>query len=464
MPDGTWTVTELVEGVRAAVNARFAEPVWVKGEIAGIKRGRNNHVWFDLVERDPSGAVTATLPVVLWSSVRAPVNAQLRRAGSIRMDDGVRIRIVGPLDVWVPGGRLQFQMQGIDPAYTLGLLASERDRVLRALDAEGLLGRNRSLPLPAVPHRIGLVTAANSAAEADVLRVLTDSALGWEVVVVDARVQGAGSERAVAAALLAAAGAGVEVVALVRGGGARTDLATFDHELVARTIAGLDVPVLTGIGHEIDTTVADAVAHAAHTTPTACARAVVELARAASDRAELAWSGITTVARRALDDEGMRLAGDAERAVRAVRARTALEAHRADAASERLRRAAPVALSRSAGAVERAAGRVEGTVRSHLRLHHRSLALLAERIGPSAERSLRRSGGALDATEGRVAALDPSRALARGWSITRSEAGTVVRRRDDVGPGDLLVTTVADGTITSLVATEPPDEERPDAR
>ena len=109
MTDGTLSVAELVEGVRAAVAARFDGPVWVHGEISGIKRGRNGHVWFDLVDRDDAGAVTAGIPVVLWSSVRMGVNAQLKRAGSIRMDDGVRIRIAGPLDLWAPAGRLQLQ-------------------------------------------------------------------------------------------------------------------------------------------------------------------------------------------------------------------------------------------------------------------------------------------------------------------------------------------------------------------
>lgn len=463
MTEGTFSVTELVEGVRAAVAARFDGPLWVHGEIAGIKRGRNGHVWFDLVDRNDDGAVVASMPVVLWSSVRMGVNAQLKRAGSIRMDDGVRIRIFGPLDLWAPSGRIQLQMQGIDPNYTLGLLASERDRVLRALADEGLLDRNRALPMPLVPRRVGLVTAAGSAAEADVLQTLADSGLAWEVVLVDARVQGAGSERSVAAALVAAAGAGVDVVALVRGGGARTDLATFDHELVARTIAGLDVPVLTGIGHEIDTSVADAVAHGAHKTPTACAGALVELAVVAHGRAELAWRDIAAVAARAVETGSDRLDHHARHAARAVRARLAVEDHRLGAAATHARRAAPAALERGRAAVERRAGRAEGAGRGHLRVHTRSLDLLAARVGPTATAALRRAGADLSSTATHVQALDPARAMARGWSITRTEAGSVVRRSTDVEPGDTLVTTLADGTVTSTVAAVAPGEDPPDA-
>jgi exodeoxyribonuclease VII large subunit len=354
-------------------------------------------------------------------------------------------------------------MQGIDPTYTLGLLASERDRVLRALAADGLLERNRALPMPLVPRRIGLVTAAGSAAEADVLQTLADSGLAWEVVLVDARVQGAGSERSVSAALVAAAGAGVDVVALVRGGGARTDLATFDHELVARTIAGLDVPVLTGIGHEIDTSVADAVAHGAHKTPTACAGALVELAVVAHGRAEVAWRDIAVLAARTVDTGSDRLDHRARHAARAVRARLAVEDHRLGAAAVQARRAAPIALDRGRAAIERRAGRAEGAARGHLRVHARSLELLAARVGPTATAALRRAGAELSSTASHVQALDPARAMARGWSITRTEAGSVVRRSTDVEPGDTLVTTLADGTVTSTVAAVAPGEDPPDA-
>ena len=271
-------------------------------------------------------------------------------------------------------------------------------------------------------------------------------------MLIDARVQGAGSERSVAAALLAAAGAEVDLVALVRGGGARTDLATFDHELVARTIATLDVPVLTGIGHEIDTSVADLVAHAAHTTPTACAGAIVEMALEAAARAEVAWDGIVRRSEHLLAGEGRAVTSAAAHVVRGVRGRLLLEGHRADAASIRLGRSAPAALERGRGRVERRAARAEASTRAHFRIHTRSLEQVVARLGPAATGALRRAGAELSSTESQLSALDPARALERGWSITRTAAGSVVRRSDDVAPGDTIVTTLAAGTVTSTVA------------
>lgn len=451
MAAASYSVGELLDVVDAVLEEHLRSPVWVQGEIAGLRRGRNGHVYFDLVDRADDGRVQALLPVVLWASTGDLVNAHLRRVGSIRMDDGVRIRVSGSVDLYRARGTVQLHMTGIDPTYTLGLLAGERERVLNALRAEGLLERNRALSLPAVPDRVGLVTAAGSAAEADFLRTLAESGYRWRVVQVDARVQGNGSERDVAAALRTLARRDVDVIAVVRGGGARTDLATFDTELVARTIAGLAVPVVTGIGHETDRSVADEVAHTAHRTPTACAGALVESVGASVRRVESAWGALVAVADRRLAAGRVELGRAARATAHATRTRLAVEAHRHDARGAELRRRAPAAALTASARVERLAGRVDGGARAHLRGHEQALGASAARLSVAAPRALRRSSATLDATAARVAALDPARALARGWSITRAADGTVVRRAADLGPGDVLRTTLAEGAVTSVV-------------
>jgi exodeoxyribonuclease VII large subunit len=326
------------------------------------------------------------------------------------------------------------------------------------------------VPLPVAPLHLGLVTAGGSAAEADVLETLRESGLAWRVLHVDARVQGVGAAEEVAAGLLTAASAGVEVIALVRGGGARTDLATFDHELVARTIAGLSVPVVTGIGHETDQSLADLVAHRAERTPTACAAALVAHVLAARGRAEAVWATIRARADGALATASADAAHRARRAAHATTTVLAIEERRLDHARHLVRRGGPTTLARAAGRLERAAGAVDATSRAHLRTHQHRLDVAAATLAAAAPRSLRHAERSLDGFAGRVDANDPRRALARGWSITRTRTGTVVRTTNDVEPGDTVVTTVADGAITSVVAPPAPDpppsrtETDPDAR
>ena len=114
MPEASFTVSELLTTARDAIEAELGGAVWVEGEISGFKKGRNNHTYFNLIEKDEANKVVAQLSVALWAGNRAKVNARFKDTGPIRMDEGVRMRIRGPLELWVPGGRLQLSMQDIN--------------------------------------------------------------------------------------------------------------------------------------------------------------------------------------------------------------------------------------------------------------------------------------------------------------------------------------------------------------
>ncbi len=408
----TYRVSDLTDAIQTALDVCFPDEVWVQGEISSLNRSPAGHVYFQLIEAgEPGGPPVAQLAVTLFSSAKASVNATLKRVGGMRMTDGVEIRLRGRLSFYGAQGRVQLRMSAIDPDYTLGRLASDRERLLRTLAAEGLLGRNATLPLALRPLRVGMVTSSGSAAEADFLHELDVSGLAWEVIAVDTRVQGTASDRGVAAALRQLAGHELDVVAVIRGGGARTDLATFDREVVARAIAGLRLPVVTGIGHEIDRSVADEVAHTACKTPTACAAFLVARARGFHDRVDGRWVEIRRAAASRLDRADRHLQTSAAGVVRSGQAAVLAGDLRIGEASRRLARAAP--------------------------------------------RSVERATLHLDTTATRVGSLDPARALARGWSITRTATGALVRSAATPRPGDRLVTTFIDGSTHSQVVDEP---------
>ena len=441
--DQTLTVSELGIVVRAALEAAMPYGVWVEGEISGINRSRNGHVYFDLTEPadSPGAAPLATVPVVLFRDNRDRVNRLLKRHGDpIRMSDGVRIRIQGVVDYYPPQGRIQFRMSAIDPTYTLGRLAAERDALMAALSADGLLRANARHPLPAVPMRVGVVTSIGSAAHADITTVFERSELAFTLVEVDTPVQGQGAEHGVAAAITAAAGAGVDVILVARGGGSKTDLATFDHEVVARAIAAATVPVITGVGHDIDRSVADEVAHTATTTPTAAAQLVV--ARVAE------WLGRLAECERSVVSGGRRAIERAEHRVElARRGVIASGLGAADRADERL--------AHDSQRLSRAARRADQRARAQLDL-------AVARIDVARRHALRRAEDRIDVVEARVRALDPAVALARGWSITRTADGTIVRSLAGLGPGAVITTRVADGTATSTIDRIDLDETEPD--
>lgn len=435
IPVPTWTIAELHEALNGLLVHVFGEEVWVEGELCNMKRAANSHVFFDLVdpgrERDTNRPM---LSVTLFSTDRQAVNRHLiNEGGRVRMDDGVRVRIRGRLNV-SPRSRLQLRMSWIDPAYTLGVMGADRDRVLAALAAEDLLGRNALVPMATVPLRVAIVTSIGSAAHADALDELVGSRLGFRVSVIDARTQGAQAERSIVAALGHDAATSADVVLLVRGGGARTDLAAFDSEVVARAIAASGVPVLTGVGHEVDRTVADEVAHAAHKTPTAAAAAVVAQVRRTAQLVEDAAAQLPVAARGRLARSVVGLDQTAQRAGRAATHRLGSSRLTVDQLAHRVTRATPRRLTAPAAEVDG----------------------LAARIAPATRRQLDQATLVLDAAAARARAHDPALAAARGWSITRGPDGRVVRSVLDASPGDELVTTLVDGTLHSVLTAAHP--------
>lgn len=430
-PAVTWSVSELHEALNGLLGHVFGDEIWVEGEMRNLNRSAKGHVYFDLVDPGRDGdPARPMLAVTLFSQQRQLVNRHLKdNGGSVRMNDGVRVRIRGRLGVYAARSTVQLLMSWIDPAYTLGVIGQERDRVLALMVGEGLLERNAAMPMPAVPLHVALVTSLGSAAHADALDELANARFGFRVSVLDARTQGVDAERSIVAALDVATRSGVDLVLLVRGGGARTDLAAFDTEGVARAIATCAVPVLTGIGHEIDRTVADDVAHTAHKTPTAAAAAVADLARRVAHDLDVA-AGQLPVASRG-------------RLLRAEREMDAL-AHRAGRAGGHLLVAAARELDQLAARASRSAPR-------RLDRHEAALDAVTARLAVGTRRRLERRHVELAGLAARARAHDPAAALARGWSITLGADGRAVRSVGELQIGDELRTTLADGTVRSVV-------------
>jgi exodeoxyribonuclease VII large subunit len=274
------------------------------------------------------------------------------------------------------------------------------------------------------------------------------------VLLVDSRVQGFDAPRSLSSAIRVLATHRPDVIAVVRGGGARTDLAAFDDEAVARAIAGCPVPVLTGVGHEVDTSVADEVAHTSAKTPTACAQLLVARVAAVADSLERTWAAIATRGARTLRHHDDRLLAHARHLSRGTRVALDGSGERLDTVAERARRAARAGLDRAAHRLDTHRGRVTGAARSHLRAAEVLVAAGERRVAHRAPRALAESERAIEALDARLRSLDPDRTLARGWSITRGPDGSVVRSPGDVRPGDALVTRVAGGELRSTVSSD----------
>ena len=421
----TYSVGELAEAINSALRRRFTDGVWVRGEIQGWSE-RGAHAYFRLVEESDDGKAAINVQFFANSRMRLrPILTKHR----LRLADGLKVRIFGHLDYFAPAGQLGLKMSGLDPRFTLGEMALERDEVVRRLVASGLFDANRRTPMPAAPLRVGVVTSTASAAWGDFTHELERSGLAFRLRVVDVRVQGEWAVDMVCAALRTLTRHDdLDVVVLIRGGGSKTDLATFDHESIATAIARSPMPVFTGLGHEVDRSVADEVAHSSLKTPTACAAALVEHVYAFQSEVERVWSTIDRRANRSLLDATASLATIAHGIRRATVSAVERSGDRLGHRRQRLGAAATRALERC---------------NDRLVTAHASLRRAPARLDPEVRH--------IDAVAARVRLLDPVHTMARGWSITRAEDGTIVRSAAELEAGAIITTTFARGSARSRV-------------
>ena len=369
------------------------------------------------------------------------------------MTDGVEVRIRGRVNYYPQRGSVQLRMTWIDTDFTLGRLAAERDRLVKSLRDRGLLNANSKLLLPLVPLRVGLITSVGSAAHADFLHELGASGYAWRVLECDARVQGVDAAADIRRALRVMGEKDVDVIALVRGGGARTDLAVFDSEEVAVAIAESPKPVLTGIGHETDVSVADLVARN-YKTPTACAGSLVGLVAAFAARVDDVGAATRRAVQARLVLASSQLRHQSRRFVRSAVGAGARAGQSLREAIDRIQRATRSKMQRDATSLEVIRNRIARIAERRATTASAETDRLAASLGSAAHRRLTLATRYLEQVERRVRVADPERLLDRGWSITRTIAGSLVLDPADVGPGDVLHTLVAGGDIISVVTDE----------
>lgn len=296
-----------VEQYNRSVERKMKEfpNIWVKGVLTQVNR-RGKVVYMELGDfAEGDARPKAVLPVMMWAWEFDQFTArfaQLPTPFAIRPE--LKVSFLLESAYYVPTGKFQPRVVDVDESFTLGELAQMRMKVLETLRREGLFDANRRRILADVPLRVGLISAPGSAAFQDFTTVLLQSGFSFDIVFAEARMQGQDTESTVAAALKKLSGASrkpLDVICIIRGGGSKTDLVFFDSEAICRAIAACPVPVFTGIGHEIDLSLADMVAYRHFKTPTECAKFLEE-------RAQEAWAGLRemTVRLRAVWEDAAR--------------------------------------------------------------------------------------------------------------------------------------------------------------
>ncbi len=267
------TLVQLQGRISIALAEALPLPVWVSAEVADIKINASGHCYIELIEKDEkSGATLAQARATIWRAQVRSVIGEFERATQRPLVAGMKILFKATVQHHAVYG-ISLQIAEIDASHTIGDMQRQRQECIERLQKEGVWDMNRTLTMPTVPQRIAVISSATAAGYRDFMKELGRSAYRIETELFEATMQGATSEESVVAALCAIAEREEEfdVVAIIRGGGSTIDLDCFNSYLMAATVAQFPLPVLTGIGHDKDTSVTDMVAHTPLKTPTAVA-------------------------------------------------------------------------------------------------------------------------------------------------------------------------------------------------
>lgn len=444
----TYSVARLCEEVRDLLNQAYFS-LWVAGEVQRVKRHRSGHLYFEIVEKGEGDRILGRLEAVIWRKDLQRVERILGRSG-LEIVDGQQMRCRANLDFYAPFGKLQLVVREVDPAFAEGQLAARRRQTLEKLAAAGLLDLNKALVVPRVPLRIALITSEESAAYHDFVSTLGESGYGFRVLFVHAAVQGERAERELISALRTAERSAADVAVVIRGGGSRSDLAVFDSRPLAETIAGSSLPVITGLGHEIDESVADVVAGTALKTPTKVAEFLVQRVESADALLESARADLGRLAGGAVQRSKARLEG-IERGLRQT-------SFRLTAARERLAVAAASVVRSGRRRLSGGERRIDDDRRRLVRLAGRGVELrrnqpieVGRRISALAQARLREARTRIEGLGRLCAELAPERTLERGFTMTRDAGGRLVKSVAQVRAGEPIVTILSDGELTSRV-------------
>ena len=266
---------ELNQLIRSVIDSAFPRTFLVTAEIASCDV--KNHCYLTLVDKEEE-TIRAEIKAVIWASTFKKMSAEFRRAAGIELGKGIKILFEAEVSFHERYG-LKLNILNIDPSYTIGELAVRRKEILERLTKEGIKDKNKELGFPLVPQRIGIISSATAAGYEDLMNHLTHNPYGYKFSckLYEALMQGDRAEQSVVRALeqCGREASNLDVVVIVRGGGGQADLHCFDSYDIAKAIAYLPVPVISGIGHERDITVVDEVSNLRAKTPTAVADLII---------------------------------------------------------------------------------------------------------------------------------------------------------------------------------------------
>ncbi len=403
------SLSELNEVLKMSIKSAFLDVVWVRAEISELHENRNGHCYLELIEKSPENdAVVAKQKATIWKNTYNLLKPYFEESTGMALAVGMKVLLaVEPSFHSVYG--LSLEVSDIDPAFTIGDMAMRRAEIIRRLTDEGVVDMNKELEMPIVPQRIAVISSATAAGFGDFCDQLQGNRFGYHfyVKLFAATMQGDRTEQSVIAAL-DQINDHIELfdaVAIIRGGGATSDLAAFDNYNIALHCAQFPLPIISGIGHQRDDSIVDLVAHTRVKTPTAAAEFLIDCMRQYDERIENAANQLSELVGEIMNENEQTLQHCVSRL---------------------------------------------GNARQQILRQENVLSTIVFRLDKSAKNAISSAKNALSLIEKSLELSDPKTLLNRGYTLT-TKNGKIVKSVTELKAGETIETHFADGIIKSKI-------------
>ena len=405
----SYSLSELGKCIKMTLKTAFAEPVWVRAEISEMHENVSGHCYLDLIEKaDDTDVLVAKQKATIWAFTYRMLKPYFESETGATLRAGMKVLLLCDVEFHEVYG-VSLNVRDIDPAFTVGEMAVRRAEIIRRLTDDGIVDMNKQQPLAPVPQRVAVISSATAAGYGDFCDQLRNNVFGYTFYtkLFPATMQGAQTEQSVVAALdkICDFIDNFDVVVIIRGGGATSDLVAFDNYNLALHCAQFPLPIISGIGHQRDESVVDLVAHTRVKTPTAAAEFLVARINDFEKNIDEMAQNVAFSAREVVHDELLRL-------------------------QQRIARL---------GVVQRVCVR-----------HDAALQHLTMRLRNAAKMAISSEEKRMALVEKSIEYADPATLLQRGFTLT-TKHGKIVKSVCDVAPGDIVTTHLADGAFTAMV-------------
>lgn len=471
-----YSVSEINSVVKEKLRIAFPHLIWLRGEIQGYNKNKHkNSIFFQLCEKySEKNELIAEVKAVIFEQNKKKIIKRLNEIGNeFELQDDIEVQLLCKINFWARKGQFSVIVVDLEPAYTLGKLAQDKKKKITMLKKQGILDRNKETTIPLVPLNVGLITAYNSSAYHDFTNELKKSRFSFKIYIFNSFMQGKNVERDICKALdIFNANNFLDIVVITRGGGSTTDLSWFDNEKIAKKIAFSRLPVLSGIGHETDITIADLASKIYKKTPTAIAQHIIQKVEdyniGIDKRAEELIAFVDREIKRSKD----RLKTLSINTNIVTNEFLKVYQKKIIQQSETIRGSTFNFIHNMEMKVSNQEKNLSSSVKQSLRYVREYINFLKEKIefqkikkilfrimsevikkekalGDSVKKNIKSKKEKIKAYEAVIKIADPLNTLKRGFSITKTKSGSVIRSLKDTKIGEKLVTIIFDGKITS---------------